>query len=211
MRVRSVSVSLPKSVIAGGESVVTGIFKEPVDGRIAVRKLSLDGDVQVDRRYHGGLNKAVYAYPFEHYAEWEKRVRRELTLGQFGENLTTEGLLESEVCLADVYRVGTALLEVTQPRMPCYKLGIRMNDVSFPKKFFTSGHLGIYFRVLEEGDVAAGDPIEFVKRDEEPVSLRALWKLCYGDEPNAELARSIWNRYSHMGGEWRKPLEQQME
>lgn len=207
MRVHSVNVAEPRMVSYRGQAVATGIFKEPVASRVAIRRLSLDGDVQVDRRYHGGLNKAVYAYPLEHYTGWAAIVGRELSSGQFGENLTTEGLLEDEVCLADVYRIGTAVLEVTMPRTPCFKLGIKMADPTFPKKFLASGKLGIYFRVLEEGEVAAGDAIERIRRDDDPVTLRSLWHLCFVDEANADLAARILSRYPLLGGEWRNPLE----
>jgi len=210
MRVQSVNVAQPRSVLYRGKTVATGIFKEPTDGRVAVRRLSLDGDVQVDRRYHGGLDKAVYAYPLEHYPAWAAVVGRELLPGQFGENLTTQGLLEVEVCLADVYRFGTAILEVTMPRTPCFKLGIKMDDATFPKKFLATGNLGIYFRVLEEGEVGAGDAIEFMQRDASPVTLRSLWNLCYVDEGNESLAESILNRYPLLGGEWRNPLEERI-
>src|SRR5947209_6733006 len=133
MRVASVNVSLPKVVEFRGRAVPTSIFKEPVGGRVLVRRLSLAGDWQADLRSHGGLNKAVYAYPLEHYARWSEELGRgDLRPGQFGENLTVEGLAEDAVRLGDVFRVGGALLEVTQPRIPCFKLGIRMGDPSSP-------------------------------------------------------------------------------
>src|SRR3954447_19020325 len=128
MRVVSVNVSLPRLIESRGGAVSTSIFKEPAGGRVLVRRLSLAGDWQADLRYHGGLNKAVYAYPLEHYARWARELGRDdLRPGQFGENLTVEGLTENTVRLGDVLRIGTARLQVTQPRQPCFKLGIRMD------------------------------------------------------------------------------------
>jgi MOSC domain-containing protein YiiM len=210
MKLHSINVSQPRLVPYRGQTVAAGIFKEPVEGRVPIHRLGLDGDVQVDRRYHGGLNKAVYAYPQEHYPKWAAVVGRDLPHGQFGENLTTEGLLEDAVSLGDVYRVGTAQLEVTMPRTPCFKLGIKMGDAAFPKKFLASGKLGIYFRVLEEGEISVGDTIELLGRDEDPVTLRSLWHLCYVDEGHADLAARILSRYSRLGPEWRQPLEQRI-
>jgi MOSC domain-containing protein YiiM len=152
MRLVSVNVSLPKLVEFRGQAVSTSIFKEPVGGRVLVRRLSLEGGWQADLRSHGGLNKAVYAYPLEHYARWSEELGRDnLRPGQFGENLTVEGLTEDAARLGDVFRVGGALLQVTQPRYPCFKLEIKMGDPLFPRRFLASGRTGFYLRVLEEG------------------------------------------------------------
>ncbi|MBX9581769.1 MAG: MOSC domain-containing protein [Gemmataceae bacterium] len=207
MRVVSVNVSLPKAVLAGGREVRTGIFKEPAGGRVAVRRLNLAGDAQADLSVHGGLNKAVYAYPAEHYPAWQAETGRAFPFGRFGENLTTEGLLEDEVRIGDVFRFGTAVLEVAQPRMPCFKLAIRMNDPGFPKRFMKSGRTGFYLRVVEEGDVAAGDGIGVVSRADGNLTVRGLWHLCYFDGGNADLARDVLARYTTLGPEWRRPLE----
>lgn len=170
MRVVSVNVSLPQAVQYRGQTVRTGIFKKPVVGRVRVRSLGLEGDGQADLRVHGGPAKAVYAYPSEHYPHWRKELpEADLAWGQFGENLTTEGLLEGEVRIGDRFRVGTAVLEVTQPRMPCYKLGIKFGRMDMIRRFLASGRSGFYFAVLKEGDVAAGDPIELIAaRDSHP-------------------------------------------
>lgn len=165
-RVVSVNVGLPKTVRLLGHSVRTGIFKEPVTGAIPVRRLGLEGDGQADPRYHGGPEKAVYAYPFEHYAYWSAALSRDdLSPGVFGENLTTKGLLEAEIRLGDVLSVGSATLQVTQPRTPCGKLGFRMGSLRFVRVFAAAGRPGFYLSVVEEGFVEAGDAITRVATD----------------------------------------------
>ena len=161
MRVVSVNVSLPRRVPYKGRTVSTAIFKEPVAGRIPVRSVGLRGDAVGDPRVHGAPNKAVYGYPSEHYEFWTAELP-EMTLpwGMFGENLTTEGLFEKDVHLGDRYRVGTAVLEATNPRFPCFKLGIRFGREDIEDRFLESGRSGFYFRVVREGEVAAGDTIE---------------------------------------------------
>lgn len=156
----SVNVSGPRTVVDGGRAIRTGIFKEPIPGRVRLGRLNLEGDAQADLRVHGGPDKAVYAYPVEHYEYWKQVLEMSaLPFGQFGENLTVEGLREDRVRLGDVFRVGTAVVQVTQPRSPCYKLGIRMGSKDFPRLFQASGRPGFYLRVLEEGEVGAGDDI----------------------------------------------------
>ena len=161
--VLSVNVALPSPLMTAKGEVLSGIRKLPVRGRVAVRRLGLAGDGQADLRVHGGLEKAVYCYSHDHYAWWDDRLRRsDLTHGAFGENLTVEGMTETEVRIGDIYRVGTAVLQVTQPRSPCFKLVARMGLPDFQKTFLGSGRSGFYCRVLEEGDVAAGDAVERV-------------------------------------------------
>ncbi len=191
MRVISVNVGTPREVTWQGEAVLTGIFKEPVSGAINLRTLNFDGDAQADPSVHGGRDKAVYAYPWEHYRDWESAVGRPLHPGEFGENLTTEGLLECQVCIGDEYRVGTAKLVVTQPRLPCYKLGIRFGDPHMVKAFLSSQRPGIYFAVLAEGRVGAGDPIELVHRDERHVSVTDMLALILDKHPAAADLQNI--------------------
>ena len=166
MRVLSVNVGLPRDVVWRGKPVMTGIYKEPVAGRVLVRRLNLDGDRQADLRVHGGPEKAVYAYPAEFYELWS-RERPELDFGPgtFGENITTEGLLDDGVSIGDRFRVGSAELIVTQPRLPCFKLGIKMARDEFVLEFLERGLLGFYLAVAREGEVAAGDPIVELQRD----------------------------------------------
>jgi MOSC domain-containing protein YiiM len=175
MKVLAVNISGPKPLTYRGQTVATGIFKTPVTGRIRVQRLGLEGDVQVDKRVHGGPDKAVYIYPHEHYAHWETFLsRKDFAFGQFGENLTTTGLLEDEVRVGDKLRIGSVLLEVTQPREPCFKLMTKMNDFTFAKPFLTSGHTGFYLRVLEEGELGAGDAIERDATDTAAPTIREV-------------------------------------
>jgi MOSC domain-containing protein YiiM len=176
--VLSVNVGLPREVVWRGKPVVTGIWKEPVAGRVPLRRLNLDGDRQADLRVHGGPDKAVYAYPAEYYELWS-RERPELDLGPgtFGENLTTEGLLDDDVSVGDRVRVGIAELVVTQPRLPCFKLGIRMGRDEFVTEFLARGLFGFYLAVVREGEVAAGDPIVELARDPRAFRVTELARL----------------------------------
>jgi MOSC domain-containing protein YiiM len=167
MRLLSVQVGVPRTVVHGGREVRTAIFKEPVLFPVRVHATHLDGDMQADLRVHGGPDKAVYAYDASAYAYWRDVLGRELPHGQFGENLTVEGMPEAEVRIGDVYRVGGALLQVSQPRSPCFKLALKMDMPRFPKMFLESARSGFYMRVLEEGDLAAGDAISLVSREPE--------------------------------------------
>ncbi len=181
MQVVSVNVGMPREVIWKRQRVNTAIFKEPVEDTIPIRKLNLDGDRQADLTVHGGPDKAVYAYPVEHYEYWRTRVpETPETLGAFGENLTTRNMLEKDLNIGDQVRVGTALLQVAQPRMPCYKLQVRFNRDDMTKLFALSGRSGFYFSVIEEGEVKAGDGIEVVKRDEQRVSIADVYELYFG-------------------------------
>jgi len=164
--VLSVNVGLPREVIWRGKPVMTGIYKRPVAGRVAVRALNLDGDRQADLRVHGGPDKAVYAYPSEFYELWSReRPELEFGPGTFGENLTTEGLLDEDVSVGDRFQVGTAELVVTQPRLPCFKLGIKMGRDEFVIEFLERGLLGFYLAVARAGEVEAGDRIVELGRD----------------------------------------------
>jgi MOSC domain-containing protein YiiM len=177
-KIISVNVGLPRAVLWHGHTVTTAIFKEPVEGRIFLRKLDLDGDRQADLTVHGGDYKAVYCYPLEHYAYWKKELPgRDLTLGNFGENFTTEGLLEGAVNLGDRFSIGSAEVVVTQPRLPCYKLGIRFQSDAMVKRFLASKRSGFYLAVTREGEVGAGDEIKEVSRDPHHVSISEIIRL----------------------------------
>jgi len=171
-----VSVNVSRVIEVGyrGRKIRTGIFKSPVSGCVAVHHLGLNGDTQADLRVHGGLDKAVYAYAAEHYDFWEFEMSIRYPFGQFGENLTVTGVAEDRVRAGDVFRAGGALFQVTGPRFPCFKLGIRMGDQKFLKRFLESGRSGFYLRVLEEGDVSAGDLFELVETRESQPTIRAL-------------------------------------
>jgi MOSC domain-containing protein YiiM len=209
MRLVSVNVSLPQLVDFRGQTVLTSIFKEPVGGRVLVRRLSLVGDWQADLRSHGGINKAVYAYPLEHYVRWSVELgRADLRAGQFGENFTLEGLTEDAARLGDVFRIGSALLQVRQPRYPCYKLGIKMGGFLFPRRFLAGGRTGFYLRVLQEGEVGAGDTVELVEQSD-ALTVRGLWHLVLVDKGNVEGARRAL-RCPTLAGEWREPLQERL-
>jgi ferredoxin-NADP reductase/MOSC domain-containing protein YiiM/ferredoxin len=176
----SVNVGLPKDVQWEGRTVYTGIWKSPVDGPQTVRRLNIDGDGQGDRQGHGGVNRAVYVYQIESHRYWEKVLdRRDFTYGQFGENFTVEGLADDEVCIGDRYRIGSALFEVSQPRVTCYRLGLRMNEPQMPSLLVAHHRPGFYFRVIEEGTVQAGDTIERAERDPEAMTVAEIDGLLY--------------------------------
>ena len=187
MVLKSVNVSMPREIVHDGKAVTTGIFKEPVAGRVMLRRMNLDGDGQADLWGHGGAFRAAYVYPHENYAYWAGELgRNDFALGQFGENFTVEGMLEDDVHVGDVFRVGGALVEVSQPRVPCYKLAIKMGIDGFQNRFLASGRMGFYFRVLEEGEVGAGDRIELVRRDPAAMTVRAVNEVLYFDKANLD-------------------------
>ncbi len=167
MQLLSVQVGRPREVEWRGEVVTTGIFKQPVHGPVIVRYLDLDGDEQADLTVHGGRDKAVYVYPSEHYPLWRKELPElEFPFGAFGENLTVEGLLENDVRIGDVLRIGSAEFVVTQPRQPCYKLAVRFDRVDMLRRLLRTGRSGFYLRVLKEGVLSAGDTIDRTRADE---------------------------------------------
>jgi MOSC domain-containing protein YiiM len=178
MKIISVNVGLPRPVLWKGRRIMTGIFKDPVEGRVKVRKLNLDGDRQADLSVHGGVYKAVYVYPSEHYPFWRRELELEdLPWGSFGENLTAEGLWEDEVHVGDRFRIGTAEVVVTQPRMPCFKLALRFDRDDIVETFLESGRPGFYVAVVQEGDLGTGDAIERIHEDENGVSVVDVVRL----------------------------------
>jgi len=188
--IKRICVAQPKFVNWNGNEVSTAIFKLPVTGKIQVTRNNLSGDQQADLTVHGGLDKAVYAYPVEQYAYWKDEYH-EFEWGAFGENLTVCGFTEQTLCIGDQLKIGTALFEVTQPRMPCFKLGIRFNRPDMVKRFLQSGRTGFYFAVLEEGEVAAGDSIELLERDEHNIPVADVVNLYRGDATNQDLLRRV--------------------
>jgi MOSC domain-containing protein YiiM len=178
MKVLSVNVGLPRRVLFNGQTVTTAIFKNPVTDPVILRNLNIDGDKQADLTVHGGLDKAVYSYPEEHYDYWSEQFPDvDLMWGMFGENFTTEGLMEDAVNIGDHLQIGSAKLVATQPRMPCYKLGVRFGHMEIIRRFLASGRPGIYFRVLKEGKVQRGDKIEIVRRDKNNVTVKDIVRL----------------------------------
>ncbi|MEG4115508.1 MULTISPECIES: MOSC domain-containing protein [unclassified Microcoleus] len=188
MKLISVNIGLPREVTWKGKTITTGIFKEPVSERVMVQSLNLKGDRQADLIVHGGLDKAVYVYPFEHYDAWRSELPHpKLPLGIFGENFTTTGLKETEVNIGDRFRIGDVHLMVTQPRLPCYKLGIRFGRPDMVKQFLASRRTGFYFRVLQEGEVGAGDTLELVSQDNNNITVADITQLYVREEDDPEL------------------------
>jgi MOSC domain-containing protein YiiM len=186
----SVNVGLPREVTWHGRVVRTSIWKDPVEGLVHASSLNLAGDQQSDLSVHGGKEKAVYAYPREHYEYWRRELpATDLAWGAFGENFTTEGLLEPEIRIGDRIRVGSAEFLVTQPRMPCFKLGVRFGNDDMVKRFLRSGLPGFYLAVIREGDVASGNSLEFVERDEHGVTVADIASLYARDRDNEDLLR----------------------
>jgi len=190
MKIISVNVGLPRLVLRNDEPVSTGIFKEPVAGRVMMRRLNLDGDRQADLSVHGGPEKAVYVYPSEHYDFWKHELPdMDLPWGVFGENLTTTGLFETEINIGDKFRIGTAEVMVTQPRMPCYKLGIRFGRADIIKRFLVSERSGFYLSVLKEGEVGAGDEFELIEKNASGVRVVDVTRLYSSERENIDLMR----------------------
>jgi len=211
MKILSVNVGLPREVIWKNQKVTTGIFKEPVDHRVKMRTLNLDGDRQADLSVHGGPDKAVYAYPSEHYAYWKQKLPdQEMPWGMFGENFTTEGLKEDEVNIGDQLLIGAAKVVVTQPRMPCYKLAVKFGRDDILKLFLNSGRTGFYFSVMKEGEVGAGDKIEFIERDQNTVTVADITRLYVSEKDNMELMRRAVKVEALPDG-WRGYFLHQME
>lgn len=175
MKVLSINVGLPREIEWRGEVVTTAIFKRPVPGPVAVRAMNLDGDRQADLTVHGGAYKAIYVYPHEHYGWWRGELpHADLGFGAFGENLTTEGVLETGVSPGDTLEIGTAVFQVTIPRMPCYKLGIRFDRADMVKRFWRSRRCGFYLSVAREGEIAVGDKIRLMRAQGEGATIADL-------------------------------------
>src|SRR5256886_9966116 len=204
MKLLSINVGLPREIEWKGKLVRTSIFKAPVPGRVRVAQLNLEGDQQSDLSVHGGVDKAVYAYPSEHYPFWRRELPgMDLPWGGFGENLTTEGLLEETLHIGDRLRVGSSEFLVTQPRMPWFKLGIRFGRPDIVKRVLQSGRSGFYFAVLQEGEVAAGDSIELLKQDEHGVTVADVVNLYRNDAHNQDTLRRV-SELPSLPNNWRE-------
>lgn len=203
MKLLSVNVGLPREIEWNGKIVRTSIFKQPVAGRVRVARLNVNGDQQSDLTVHGGPDKAVYAYPSEHYQFWRSELPdMDLIWGVFGENFTTEGLLE-DTRIGDRFQIGSAEFVVTQPRMPCFKLGIRFNRPDMVKRFLESGRTGFYLAVLKEGEVAAGDSIELLEQDHHNVTIADVVNLYRRDATNQDMLRRA-SELSSLPESWRE-------
>ena len=210
MKIVSLQVGRPRLVVWNGQPVSTGIYKTPVEGRVMLRTLNLDGDRQADLTVHGGVNKAAYAYPSEHYDYWRGELPgAELPWGMFGENFTTQGLDESSVHIGDRFRIGAAEVTVTQPRLPCYKLGVKFGRADILKMFLASGRAGFYFSVRREGEVGAGDEVELIGRDENNVTVADILRLYARDKDDVEtLRRAV--AVEALPESWRERFRQQL-
>jgi MOSC domain-containing protein YiiM len=204
----SVQVGVPRIVHLDGQDISTGIFKSPVQKRVRLHGLNLEGDQQADLTVHGGRDKTVYAYPSEHYPFWKKELPGvDLPFGSFGENFTTDGILEADVCLGDRFAIGTAEVVVTQPRNPCFKLNLKFDRDDMVKRFLASRRSGFYFRVLREGEVGAGDEIRVVQRDENRVSIADALKIYLHESDSRELIQRALN-VKYLPPSWREEFSQ---
>jgi MOSC domain-containing protein YiiM len=214
VKIVSISCGLPRDVPWHGITVTTGIFKQPVQGRIPLRTLNLDGDRQADLSVHGGKDKAVYCYPVEHYDYWVEQLQgMDLPMGSFGENFTTRGLLEDVVHLGDRFSVGSAEVVVTQPRLPCYKLGVKFDSHDMVKRFLASGRSGFYVAVSKEGEVGAGDAIKVVSRDPNAVPVAEIVRLYiaprYSQDDVASVQRTL--RVGDLPESWKEYFRERLE
>src|SRR5262245_10932959 len=206
-RLLSVNVGLPRDIEWKGRTVHTGIWKNPVRGRCRVRRLNLDGDGQGDVAGHGGEQRAIFVYQIESYRYWQEQLKRtDFVHGQFGENFTIEGLSDDATCIGDRYQIGSALFEVTQPRVTCYRVGIRMNEPRMPALLTSSGRPGFYFRVLQEGDAGAGDEIVKIGEAKERMTVAEINALLYSpDHSPDQLERAL--QIEALSPGWRASFE----
>jgi MOSC domain-containing protein YiiM len=211
MKILAVSVSKPVEIQYNGKLIRTGIFKKPVASRLKATVAGLEGDGQADLEAHGGADKAIYLYSSDNYLFWQQELGvDEFPWGQFGENLTVEGLLDESVHIGDRYRMGDVLVEVTQPRIPCFKLGIRMGSSRFPKRFLQSGRVGFYVRVLQPAELGVGDLIEKVSEDRHKLSVRrSLVALSGGPEQLDVIKQAL--RIEALSDAWRKDLSERLQ
>ena len=209
MKLLSVNCGLPREVDWHGSSVTTSIYKDPVKGRVTLRRLNLDGDRQSDLTVHGGEHKAVYCYPIEHYQYWKAEMaERALPMGAFGENFTIEGFNEDSVYVGDRFSIGSAEVVVSQPRLPCYKLGIRFGSDDMVKRFLASRRTGFYLAVEREGEVGAGDEITQLSRDPESIPVSTITRLYLAKEYDSEDLRQVQKarELSALPGSWKQYL-----
>lgn len=206
MQVVSVNVGQPREIALNDRSVLTSIFKTPVQGPVAVRPHNLQGDRQADLRVHGGPYKAVYAYPSEHYPYWAKELGVDLSWGALGENLTTSGLIEESTFIGDQLRIGSAVLQVTQPRMPCFKLNLRFERSDMVRRFWRSGFSGIYFSIVEDGELESGDELQLVYRPSEAISIADVVRLYKGETEDEELFQKMVN--APLRGSWKREIQE---
>jgi MOSC domain-containing protein YiiM len=211
MKIISLNVAIPRTVTWKGHEVRTGIFKEPVEGPVMLRRLNLDGDRQADLTVHGGPAKAVYAYPSEHYPLWKSELSEMLLpWGMFGENLTTEGMIEDEIHIGDKFQIGEAVLMVTQPRIPCYKLALKFQRDDMLKRMLTNGRSGFYFAVVQQGALQAGDAIQKIHEGPERISVTDVNTLYRDGGKDANLLKRAANLEA-LPESWRDYLREELK
>ena len=209
-KIVSVNVGTPKEFEYKGRTAQSAIWKTPVNGRVAARGINLDGDDQADRKAHGGYDKAVYAYAIEDIKWWEGQLDRELNPGMFGENLTTEGIEVNDALVGEHWEIGNTVLEVSEPRIPCWRLGVRMDDKTFPRKFTEAMRPGPYLRIIQEGEIGAGDVIKVVDRPDHGLSIRDVFRIYTQDR--AEFKRILEvDKMSDDGKKWANDQLQKTE
>jgi MOSC domain-containing protein YiiM len=207
MKILEVCVGLPRALEYRDKKISSGIFKVPTNDAVEVSYSNLDGDRQADLNVHGGRDKAIYVYPREHYDYWAQALNADaLQSSQFGENLTVSGAIDNDVVIGDRYRLGTAEVVVTQPRLPCYKLGIRLNDSKFPARFLASGRLGYYLRVAVQGVLQKGDIGELLERPSHGITVHALWASVIRDSANDLTASKATAELQHLDDGWLRRL-----
>ncbi|MCX7569340.1 MOSC domain-containing protein [Tumebacillus sp. DT12] len=210
IEVVSLNVGRPQMVEYRGMRIKTGIFKQPVDGPVYLAKTNLEGDGQADLIHHGGENKAVMVYSYDHYPYWAEQIGREMPISAFGENLTVRGMLEHEVCIGDVYRLGEAVVQVCQPRVPCFKVEVRLGDPTVLPKVARTGYTGFYLRVLEEGMIGEDRRFERLERAEEGVSVAMINRSLYHEYTNLELLEEVLSAKA-LASEWRVLAEERRD
>jgi MOSC domain-containing protein YiiM len=210
VKLESINVAQPREVTYRGRTYATSIFKQRISGRVAVRRLNIDGDAQGNLKTHGGPDMAVYVFGHEDYAHWAEGLgRAALDFGAFGENLTVTGMREDVVCVGDIFRIGSARLQVTEPRTPCHKLAMKFDDEDLPRRFAARGNVGFYFRVLEEGEIGAGDDIQSESRDPARLSIADVLTLWADKSAGAEaLGRAL--AVSALSATWRARFEKRL-
>lgn len=208
-RVLSVNVGRPREFAYNGRPAKSAIWKAPVAGRVRARGVNLEGDEQADRKAHGGPDKAVYAYAVEDMRWWEQRLGLSLEYGQFGENLTTQGIEVSDALVGERWEIGTAVLEVSEPRVPCWRLGVRMNDQMFPRRFTEALRPGTYLRIIVEGDLAAGDEIRVIHRPDHDLTVRDVFRIYTRDRD--EIGRLIIPQMSDSWKRWAETIRQKAQ
>ena len=187
MKILSINISEPKKIVFNGKELITSIYKKPIEGPIEVTDVGLIGDRQADMKVHGGYDKAIYAYSYKHYQTWSEEMNQEYNeFGLVGENLTIDDFDERKIYIGDELKIGNCLFQISQPRIPCYKIGIKMNSRDFPKKFSQSGLLGSYLRVLEPGKISKNDEVEYIRKEKQSLSVYEVAEILFRDINNID-------------------------